>query len=427
MKTYAIVSLGCPKNLVDSEYFNNIFINAKYQLTQKAENADILLINTCGFINSAKEESIDTILEYLEYKKEHQIQKVIVTGCMVKRYKEELQNELPEVDHWIDLKDFDQLTHILKLPSDDLKRSILTPKYYAYLRISDGCNNHCSYCAIPSIRGSLCSETMESLLNQAKDLAKQGVKELIINAQDTTQYGTDLYQKQSLIPLLQKIHEIEGFQWIRLLYLHPAHLTIEMIDEIAKMPKICHYFDIPLQHINDEILTAMNRKTTKAHIISLINHIRKVMPDAVIRTTFITGFPGEDVKKFNELLSFIKETRFDKLGAFAYSPEEGTPAIDLDKRATFKTAEKRRDKIMMIQQDISSENLNKFNDQVIEVLIEKRSDDPGFQWEGRSQYDAPEIDGCIYISKGYAKIGNIVKARVIETWEYDCVAEIVKD
>jgi len=423
MKKYAIISLGCPKNLVDSEYFNQIFIDSDYTITADAEKADIVLINTCGFINPAKEESINTIFEYTELKKQNKHLQVIVTGCLVKRYIEDLKAEIPEVDHWIELKDFETLKTILHTDRSSDKRAILTPKYYAYLRISDGCNNHCAYCAIPGIRGDLKSEPMESLIEQAKDLANQGVKELIINAQDTSQYGTDLYQQQMLIQLIKSIHEIEGIQWIRLLYLHPAHLSLEMIDEIALLPKLCHYFDIPLQHINDEILQKMNRHTNKAHILSVLNHIRQKMPDAVLRTTFITGFPGEDTKKFNELLRFIKEIRFDKLGAFAYSPEEGTPAIDFENQVKPKTAENRKDRIMMLQQEISAQNLEKFINREIEVIIEKKSQDKGFQWEGRSRYDAPEIDGIVYITKANAKVGDIIKARVIETWEYDLVAE----
>lgn len=425
MKSYSIISLGCPKNLVDSEFFNQIFNKAHYKFTPNPEEADVLLINTCGFIQDAKEESIDTILEYTDLKKSNPKKQIIVTGCLVKRYKDTLTKEIPEVDYWIDLKDFEGFKEIIKSDDADLSRSILTPKHYAYLRISDGCNNHCSYCAIPSIRGELCSDPIEYLLEQAQMLADQGVKELIVNAQDTSQYGTDLYHKQMLIDLLKKLHAIDNFQWIRLLYLHPAHLTIEMLNEIAKLPKVCHYFDIPLQHINNEILTAMNRKTTKEHITNLINHIRKIMPDAVIRTTFITGFPGEDVKKSNELLKYIKEIKFDKLGAFAYSPEEGTPASAFLNQVNPKTAQNRKDRIMAVQQGISTEQLNRFVNQEIEVIIEKKATDEGFLYEGRSRYDAPEIDGIVYITKGKAKIGDIVKAKVFETWEYDLVAEII--
>jgi ribosomal protein S12 methylthiotransferase len=425
MKSFSIISLGCPKNLVDSEYFNQILLEAGYTYIEDSENTDIILINTCGFIQDAKEESIITILENADFKQDNPKQKLIVTGCMVKRYKEELMKQIPEVDYWIDLKDFEALKEILHLNNKELKRSILTPFYYAYLRISDGCNNHCSYCAIPSIRGELCSEPMDKLILQAKQLAKSGVKELIVNAQDTSQYGIDLYKKQSLIDLLKELHKIPEFEWIRLLYLHPAHLSLEMIDEIAKLPKVCHYFDIPLQHINNEILTAMNRKTSKEHIISLINHIRECMPDAVIRTTFITGFPGEDVKKYNELVNFIKEIRFDKLGVFAYSPEEGTPAATMEKAVSKKTAQNRSDKIMALQQEISSENLDRFLNQEIEVIIERKASDPGFKYEGRSRYDAPEIDGMVYITKGQAKIGEIVRVKIIEAWEYDLVGEII--
>ncbi len=426
MKRFSLISLGCPKNLVDSEYFKQIFLDSDIVYTENEKQADYVLINTCGFINPAKEESINTILEYATLKDENKKQKLIVTGCLVKRYMDTLKNEIPEVDYWIGLKDFDLLKSILKTENATDKRAVLTPKHYAYLRVSDGCNNHCAYCAIPSIRGDLQSESLESMVKQAKELADQGVKELIINAQDTAQYGTDLYKKQMLIDLLHEIHKIEGLKWIRLLYLHPAHINFEMLDELAKMPKLCHYFDIPIQHINDEILTSMNRHTNKAHIISVLKYIRKIMPDAVLRTSLITGFPGEDIKKFNELIKFIEDIKFDKLGVFSYSPEEGTPAIDFPKQITQKTAEKRRDKIMMLQQVISTDNLIKFIGQKLDVIIEKESAEAGYQWEARSQYDAPDIDGIVYVVKANAQIGDIIRVKIVESWEYDLVAEEIR-
>ena len=426
MKYFSIISLGCPKNLVDSEYFFTIFEKAGYKFSENTEKAEIILINTCGFINDAKEESIDTILETLQLKETGKCKKIFVTGCMVKRYKEDLKASIPEVDEWIDLKDFDELESILNSEHKQKERTILTPKHYAYLRISDGCNNHCSYCAIPSIRGELKSETIEDMLIQAKALADQGVKEIIINAQDTTQYGTDLYGKQSLIDLIKAIHAIDKISWIRLLYLHPAHITETFIDELALLPKICPYFDIPLQHINDNILNAMNRHVTKARIIEILNYIKFKLPEAVIRTTFITGFPGEDRKIFNELLRFIQEFNFGRLGAFDFSPEEGTLAEKMENQISKRTAQNRKDKIMAIQQTISIEYLNRFVDKEIEVIIEKESIEPGIKYEGRSRFDAPEIDGIVFITKGKAKIGDIVNVMISESWEYDLVGEIIQ-
>jgi len=436
MNKFAIVSLGCPKNLVDSEYFKQIFLDYGLIYTEIPEEAKYILINTCGFINPAKEESINNILEYAELKHNNKNVKLIVTGCLVKRYIDVLKKEISEVDYWIGLKDFDLLKNILSqmpatVKSSDkhaqlpLKRSILTPHHYAYLRVSDGCNNHCSYCAIPSIRGDLQSESIESLIKEAKTLANQGVKELIINAQDTAQYGTDSYKQQRLIDLLKEVQKIQDFRWIRLLYLHPAHLTFEIIDELAKIKKLCHYFDIPIQHINDDILKDMNRHTDKAHIISILSHIRKRIPDAVLRTSLITGFPGEDVKRFNELLRFIQEMKFDKLGVFSYSPEEGTTAADLPKQVTPKTADRRRDKIMALQQAISAENLVRFIGKELEVIIDNESKEDGYQWEARSEYDAPDIDGIVYIKQSNRNIGDIVKVKIIDSLEYDLIAEEV--
>lgn len=425
MKYFSIISLGCPKNLVDSEYFYSIFEKSGYRYTDEIEKAEVLLINTCGFINDAKEESIITILEHLDLK-DKQLKKVFVTGCLVKRYKEDLQKSIPEVDAWIDLKDFNKLEDLLNTKHSQHQRHILTPNHFAYLRISDGCNNHCTYCTIPSIRGNLISEKQEDLVQQAKQLASQGVKEIIINAQDTTQYGTDLYQKQALIDLIKEIHTIDDIQWIRLLYLHPAHITESFIDEIAKLPKVCHYFDIPLQHISQNILESMNRHVSKDRIIEILNYIRKTIPDAVIRTTFITGFPGEGRKEYNELLKFIRDFKFGRLGAFAYSPEEGTHAERMENQVSKRTAQNRKDKIMAIQQEISSEWLKSYIDKEIEVIIERKATEPGFLWEGRAIFDAPEIDGIVFVTKGKAKIGEIVKVMIYDSWEYDLVGEIVK-
>ncbi len=430
MKLYHLISLGCPKNLIDSERFAFLTEDAGYKPTAEAAKADLIIINTCGFINEAKEEAISTILENAEYKGGKKHPKLIVTGCLVKRYKADLETSLPEVDIFIDLKDFKNFKTYLtgKEATETLQdvlipRVTLQPQFYAYLRISDGCNNHCSYCSIPGIRGELTSVPKEILLNEVKSLAEKGVKELIINAQDTTQYGLDIYGKRSLIDLLQEICELKLFPWIRLLYLHPAHLSEDLIDFINSKPEICKYYDLPLQHINNDVLQSMNRKVTKERIIELIKYIRS-NPEAVIRTTFITGYPGEDRKKYLELRDFIKEYQFDKMGVFTYSPEENTPAAEFTAKVTAKTAQNRKDELMQIQQGISTDRLQNFVNLAMDVIIEKHGTEKGIKFEGRSRNDAPEIDGTIFITKGNAKPGDIVKVKITDSWEYDLVGEI---
>ena len=418
---YHIISLGCPKNLVDSERFSYLLEKAKYEFTPAMEVADLILINTCGFILDAKEEAIQTILEAIDVKKNNC--KLIVTGCFVKRYFDDLKKEIPEIDHLVNLKDFVTFAHLLSVETD-LKRKILTPAHFAYLRISDGCNNHCSYCAIPAIRGKLQSELPDDLLTEAEYLAKQGVKELIISAQDTTQYGKDLSDKPSLLSLLQKLSNFRQFQWIRLLYLHPAHVTKSMILELKKIPKLCPYFEIPFQHINDEMLKKMNRHTTKEHCIELIKTIRQEFPEAIIRTTFIVGFPGESEEAYQELKEFIQEARFERMGVFTYSREEGTAAAEMENQIPEEIAEARKDELMQIQQRISTEMLEKMVGKIVPVMIEEKSEMEDFCWVGRSIYDAPEIDGNVFMIDGDVQIGEIVNAEIIDSWEYDLVGKI---
>ena len=457
-KYFTIVSLGCPKNLVDSERFMFIFRQYGFTYTEKPEKADIILINTCGFIKDAQEEAINTILEISEYKK-----KLIVTGCLVKRFKDDLVKEIPEVDVWLDLKDFEglrlfvnsELTHPVpsshvdkssiihktklldlgegnsefRIPNSELRgRGTLTPSHYAYLRISDGCDNKCSYCTIPSIRGSHTSEKIEDLISEAKYLAEKGVQELIITAQDTTLYGQDIYKKQMLITLLTEIENLNLFRWIRLLYLHPAHLTEEIIVGLTGLKTLLPYFDIPLQHISTEILDKMNRKIDKETIINRLNYLREKFPTAAIRTTFITGFPGETKLHFKELENFIKEFKFTRLGVFTYSLEEGTPAYDLPNKVSKQTAQRRKDKLMSIQQDISAEIMRSYIGQTIEVIVDEHKKptptdkrDSFYSVLARSYNDAPEIDGNVYIAKSKAKPGDIVKVKITEALMYDLI------
>ncbi len=425
MKTFYIESLGCPKNLVDSERFTEIALRYGYKLTTDVQQADMILINTCGFILDAKRESIDTILEYNEIRKPNSY--LAVTGCLVKRYLDALESDIPEVNSWIDLKDFYTFESIFtdQTGQNHRDRHLLTPSHYAYLRIGDGCNNNCAYCAIPSIRGKLLSDEMPVLVEEARALARSGVKELIITAQDITQYGIDRYGESRLPQLLWELEDIPGIEWIRLMYLHPAHITEKLLTTIASIPKICRYLDIPIQHISDPILKAMNRHSSAEQIEMLIRRIRTILPDIAIRTTFITGFPGETVSDFRKLETFIREMKFDRLGVFTYSEEEGTAAYEIMPKVATKTAENRKDKLMQIQQQISRELLEEKVGKRIEVIIDGDSKDEGFLYEARTRQDAPEIDGIVYITSGKARPGDIVTVEVIDSWEYDLVGVIV--
>ncbi|NQV18007.1 MAG: 30S ribosomal protein S12 methylthiotransferase RimO [Armatimonadetes bacterium] len=423
MKKYAIISLGCSKNLVDSEIFANIIEQSGYSITDEFEQAEVIIINTCGFILSAKEESINTILEAAEHKKTGKCKKLIVTGCLVKRYFQNIKESITEIDHLIDLKDFNNL---LKIFSKTCKyqRKLLTLPHFAYLRISDGCNNLCSYCAIPSIRGNLESVPIENLVQEAESLAERGVKELILTAQDTANYGVDIYGEPCLSQLLEELHKIENLGWIRILYLHPAHIITDMIDTIARLPKVCKYFELPIQHINNEILQSMNRKVTKERIKEIITEIRTKIPEAIIRTTLITGYPGESENNHLELRDFIKEMKFERLGVFSYSREEDTPAFELAEQIPEKIAEKRKEEIMTLQQTISEDFLASLIGKKIKVIIDQIGEEGEFSFEGRSYFDAPEIDGTVFIEKGEAEIGEIVTVEITDSWEYDLVGRI---
>ncbi len=427
VKKYHLISLGCPKNLIDSEIFSFLTEEAKYKATDDSTKADLIIINTCGFIVSAKEEGIETILQAIRLKEEGICQTLIVTGCLVKRYFDELKKEFPEIDFLISLKDFKSFAQVLGLKDFAYNRKLMTPKHYAYLRISDGCNNNCTYCAIPLIRGKLTSIPIEEVVAEAEHLAQEGVKELIITAQDTSQYGKDIYPEGKLIYLLKKISEIPGIQWIRLLYLHPAHLSHELIDEIAKIPKILPYFDIPFQHISDKILRKMNRKKYSLHNNDILDYLVKKIPGAMIRTTFIVGFPGEDRQDYEELKKFIKERRFARMGIFIYSPEEDTPAYEFSGKVLKKTATNRYNKLMQIQQDISADIMATFIDKEIECIIDKVAEEEEYDFEARSWFDAPDVDGLVYLNdkKAIAKVGDIVKVKITDAWEYDLVGEVM--
>ena len=452
------ISLGCSKNLIDTEIIIGKFKSHNYNIVNDEEKADMIVINTCGFIDSAKEEAINTILEMAEYKKKR-CKYLIVMGCLVQRYYEELVKLLPEVDLFIKLDEYDifwnkiedlvkrdiveksktkkitKISELKPLPmfykEEFLNRTITTGKNYAYLKIGEGCSNRCTYCAIPYIRGSFVSRKKEDIIEEAKSLVKKGIKELIIIAQDTTKYGIDLYGKSCLAELLEELCKIKEIKWIRFLYSYPEGITDELIDVVANNSKIAKYFDIPLQHISDNVLKKMNRRTSKKQIESLITKIRNKIPNVTLRTSLIVGFPGESKEEFNELLDFVKQTKFDKLGVFEYSKEEGTPASKLDSQIHWKTKKSRYNKIMEAQQKISKENLKIKIGKIYEVLIEDMSFD-GKYYIGRTMLDVPDIDGLVYIKNNKEKeieekdlINEFVKCRIIDVNAYDLIGEII--
>ncbi len=450
------ISLGCSKNLIDTEITIGKFKEHNYKVVNDEEKADILVINTCGFIDSAKEEAINTILEMAEYK-EKRCKYLIVMGCLVQRYYDELVKLLPEVDLWIKLDEYDilwdkiedlvkrdiveksktkKITKISEIPpmpmfsqGEYLDRIVTTGKNYAYLKIGEGCSNRCTYCAIPYIRGPFVSRKKEEIIEEAKDLAKKGIRELIIIAQDTTKYGVDIYGESKLASLLDDISKIDGIKWIRFLYSYPEGITEELIDVVATNSKIAKYFDIPLQHISDNVLKRMNRKTNKKQINELISKIRNKIPDVTLRTSLIVGFPGETKEEFNELLDFVKAAKFDKLGVFKYSKEDGTPAARLPEQIHGNTKTSRYNKIMKEQQEISEENLEKKIGKVYEVLIENISFD-GKYYIGRTIENVPDIDGLVYLKNedGLNEkdlINKFVNCKIIDVNSYDLIGEII--
>jgi ribosomal protein S12 methylthiotransferase len=425
MKYYYLESLGCPKNLVDSEVFAGIIEQSGYQSTNDPALAEVIIVNTCGFILDAKQEAIDTILTLADNKKTGKCQHLVATGCLVKRYFTDIQRDIPEIDHLVNLKDFPSFAQIFD-SSQPWQRRQLTPRHYAYLRISDGCNNHCSYCAIPAIRGVLISNSISQLVAQAREIAAGGVKELIVTAQDTTQYGFDWDGKSHLIELLSELEYIPGFEWIRLLYLHPAHLSDELIDYICQSKKVCHYFEVPIQHASNHLLMDMNRKVDQKRIREIIARIRNKDPMAAIRTTFIVGHPGETEPDYEELMGFIEDMQFDRLGVFTYSEEEGTPSAELPDKVEEESAELRKDQLMAIQMEISKNAMSRYYKKVLRVIIDEKSEDKEYDYVGRTMYDCPEIDGVVYLY-GDAKPGEIRDVRIIDTWEYDLVGKILKE
>ena len=426
------ISLGCSKNLVVTEEIIGLFKKHNYEIVNNPVDAEIILINTCGFIDSAKDEGINTILEMADYKKNN-CKYLIVTGCLVERYKDELEKELPEVDLFIKISEYEDMWKkidelINKSSEKDLlcykDRVITTGDSMAYLKIAEGCSNYCTYCAIPYIQGKYISRPYEEILDEAKRLEDKGIKELVVIAQDTTKYGFDLYGKGRLAELLNDLCKF-NFKWIRFLYSYPETIDDDLIEVVKNNDKICSYFDLPIQHISNSVLKRMNRKSDKDSIINLISKLRKEIPDVVLRTTLIVGFPGETEEDFNELCEFVKDSKFDRLGAFAYSREDGTPASKFNDQIDEKIKEDRKNKIMEIQQEVSSKLLKNIVGKEYEVLIENITEN-GDYFIGRSYRDVPSEDGVIYVEyKEGIMINDFVKVKIIDSTEYDLLGVVL--
>jgi len=442
-----IKSLGCPKNFVDTEVICGKLRKKGYKISEKIYNSDIVIINTCSFIRDAVEESIEEILNLVKLKKEGKIKHIIVTGCLPQRYKDDnLSQELPEVDAFLGVGDLLDIDNVIKsvlqgeqvykvslkpnfLYNYNTPRTIITPQHYAYIKISEGCQNNCSYCLIPKIRGDHRSRKMEDIMEEVKLLSeKQNLSEIILIGQDTTLYGIDLYGEYKLAELLKKLSllELNNLKWIRLLYTHPTHYNDELIEVIANYPKICPYLDLPLQHISDKILKRMNRPVKKRYVISLINKLRDRIPNLSLRTTFIVGFPGETDKDFEELLNFVKEFQFERLGTFIFSREEGTPAYDFPQQIPIRIKKERLKEIMLTQQSISKEINSSCLGKEIEVLIDELKSGKVKIAIGRTKGDAPEIDRKVIIRTDKAQVGKFIKVKVTEAFEYDLAGEIRK-
>ncbi len=438
MNNVHIVTLGCSKNDVDSSMMYSLLDKNKYQMVNEPSQADILIVNTCGFIDAAKEESIDTILESVEYKNEGKCKKVLLSGCLAQRYPEELIREIPEIDGIIGTGNIDYINELLDrslagdlfIKTDNLNSAYIegvrkeVVKTTEYVKISEGCNNNCSYCIIPSLRGKNRSRKIEDIYSEVDYLVSKGAREIILIAQNTTDYGIDLYSKYSLAKLIKEISKIEDLKWIRVLYLYPDHFTEELIEEFKNNDKLVNYVDMPLQHISDDVLKRMNRKTSKDHIIKTLKNLRKYVPDIVIRTTFIVGFPGESDDDFNQLVDFIEDIKFDKLGIFEYSLEEGTWAASLDEQISNSVKDKRKNEVMAIQSEISADILSKNIGKRLEVLIEEEVDEENYV--GRTYMDSPEIDGVTYVhSNKELEVGSFVQVNVVDSLDYDLVGEII--
>ena len=435
------ISLGCDKNLVDTEVMLGMLASRGYEMTNDEQEADIIVINTCCFIHDAKEESIQNILDMAEYKKNGSAKALIVTGCMAERYRQEILDEIPEVDEVLGTTAYDRILDAVDaalagqhevmtadldaLPLPETKRLVTTGGHFAYLKIAEGCDKHCTYCIIPKIRGNFRSVPMERLLKEAQDLAEQGVKELILVAQETTLYGKDLYGEKSLPKLLRELCKISGIRWIRILYCYPEEITDELIQVMKEESKICHYLDLPIQHANDTILKRMGRRTSKQELIDIVQKLRKEIPDICLRTTLITGFPGETQEQHEEVMEFIDTLEFDRLGAFTYSPEEDTPAATFEDQIDEEVKEDRQADIMELQQEIAFDKAEDMIGREVLVMIEGKVADEN-AYVGRTYRDAPNVDGLIFINTDVELIsGDFAKVKVTGALDYDLIGELI--
>lgn len=442
MISIGLVTLGCPKNQVDSEIMLGLLDQAKYEIVEDIEDADVAIVNTCGFIESSKKESVDTILELSELKLAGKLKLLVVTGCLAQRYHDDLKEEIPEIDAILGTGNFDTIVEVVERGLQgnpvsgiakpefdyrkDLPRVTTSPDYTAYVKIAEGCNNRCSYCIIPALRGPMKSRSEEDIIAEVEGLVERGVAEVILVAQDTTVYGTDLYGKPRLASLLQKLAQIERLQWIRIMYSYPDHMTDELIAVIAQEPKVCKYLDLPIQHASDRILQLMNRPTKREDVETLLSKIRQRIPGVVLRTSLIVGFPGETEEDFQELKDFVQRIKFDRLGVFTYSREENTPADRMEGHVSDEVKEERWDEIMAVQQEIALEKNEALLERVLKVLVEEVYSEGEGIVIGRTEWDAPEIDNLVYVHNCYAKEGDFVNARIVDAMEYDLVGEEIK-
>lgn len=435
------ISLGCDKNLVDSEVMIGLLADKGYQMTDDETQADVIVINTCCFIHDAKEESIQTILEMAEYKKTGTLKALIVTGCLAQRYQEEILEEIPEVDEVLGTTSYDKIVDAIQealegksgvriedidaLPLPDTKRLVTTGGHFAYLKIAEGCDKHCTYCIIPKIRGNYRSVPMERLVKEARDLAEDGVKELILVAQETTIYGTDLYGEKSLHRLLRELCKIDGIRWIRILYCYPEEIDDSLIQVMKEEPKICHYLDLPIQHASTEILRRMGRRTSREDLEEIIGKLRSEIPDIAIRTTLITGFPGETKEQHEELMDFVDQMEFDRLGVFTYSPEGGTPAAQMEDQIPEEVKEDRQAELMELQQEIAFDLAEDMIGREVLVMIEGKVADEN-AYVGRTYKDAPNVDGLIFVNTDEELMsGDFARVKVTGAAEYDLIGELM--
>jgi ribosomal protein S12 methylthiotransferase len=449
MKKVGFISLGCPKNLVDSEVMMGQLQHSGYQITPNAEDADTIVVNTCGFIDSAKKESIDTILEAAQLKTSGKAKRLIVAGCLVERYRDELKSEIPEVDAFIGTSQINDIlavcdpkTNTRSLPvvplgnqtatylyDESTPRVLATPSHYAFVKIAEGCDRPCAFCFIPQMRGHFRSRRFGSIVAEAQQLAEEGVKELILVAQDSSRYGEDLGKQDALARLIRELCKTDGIEWVRVMYTYPTHISDSFLDAIAEEPKAVNYLDMPLQHASQNVLKLMKRGGNRKSLERLIERVRQRVPGIAVRTTFITGFPGETEADFDELVSFVKNVEFDRVGVFTYSDEEGTPAFQLSDKVPHRTASRRRTSLMKEQSRISKRLHKKRVGDVVRVLFEGESKESELLWEGRMETQAPDIDGCILINdvpEGLMPAeGEFVNVKITEAYEYDLVGRIV--